>query len=67
MALTLKTVLNITLGLVFLAYIFPEAVTAIQSVNTAAWTFTGHAGAAALWGLVVLVAIGGFISMISNR
>lgn len=66
-AISLRSVISVTLGLIFLSYIFPEAITAIQSVNTSAWTFTGHAGASALWGLIVLVAIAGFMQMMVGR
>lgn len=66
MAITLKAVIGTTLGLIFMAYIFPEAITAIEAVNTSAWTFTGHAGAAALWGLLILVAMGAFISIVAG-
>lgn len=66
-AISLRSVISVTLGLIFLSYIFPEAITAIQTVNTTAWTFTGHAGASALWGLIVLVAIAGFMQMMVGR
>lgn len=51
----------ILISVLFAVALVPTIVTQWQGVNTTAWNFTGHAGAAILWGLAPFILIAGII------
>jgi hypothetical protein len=48
-------------SLIFAVYLLPVVVDAIQGTNTSGWTFTGHEGAATLYGLLPFVFVIGIM------
>lgn len=63
-AITVGSVIMLVLGVYLLSYTLPEIITAIQAVNTSLWTFTGHTGAAAVWGLAGFIVVANFVRKI---
>jgi hypothetical protein len=56
----------VVIGIYVMAMILPLAITEIQDVNTTAWTFEGHVGAATIWELsAFMLVIGGFLVVVA--
>jgi ABC-type long-subunit fatty acid transport system fused permease/ATPase subunit len=63
-ATTPAAVVGLIISVAFIAASLPTLVELIQNVSTAGWTFTGHVGAAAIWGLAAFAIVGGLVIMI---
>jgi hypothetical protein len=56
-----SAIVGIIISVAFMAATLPTLVELIQNVSTAGWTFTGNAGAAAIWGLAAFAIVGGLV------
>lgn len=65
------TLIMVLISVLFAVALVPTIVTQWQGVNVTAWNFTGHEGAAILWGLAPFILIAGiilsFVAMLITR
>ena len=61
---TTNYVIGMLFGVYLAANFLPEIITAIQGVNTSAWTFTGHSGASTIWSIMGLLVVVGLVQQI---
>jgi len=51
----------VLISVLFAVALVPTIITQWQGVNTTEWNFTGHEGAAILWGLAPFILVAGII------